>query len=47
MDAAVEEYERLVCAYPRLGYEIVVLPKLPVDARTDFLLGRLEGRMTR
>jgi predicted ATPase len=40
-EAALEEYERLVQAYPRLGYETVVLPKVSVEARADFMLSRL------
>jgi predicted ATPase len=38
---AVDEYERLLTAYPRLGYEVVILPKAPVEDRADFLLERL------
>jgi predicted ATPase len=41
-DAAVAEYEQLLGAYPRLGYEAVVLPKVGVTARADFVL-RLLG----
>jgi predicted ATPase len=40
-DAALCEYARLEKTYPALGYETVVLPKTPVDARADFLLARL------
>ncbi|MDP9590316.1 UNVERIFIED_ORG: putative ATPase [Shinella zoogloeoides] len=40
-DAALEEYEQLEQAYPRLGYETVVLPKVSVEARADFVLARL------
>lgn len=40
-DAAVEEYEQLLRAYPRLGYEPVVLPKVSVTARADFALKTL------
>ncbi|AJP72456.1 AAA family ATPase [Sphingomonas hengshuiensis] len=36
--AAIEEYDRLRDAYPRLGYEVVLLPKIPVPARADFVL---------
>ncbi|HSX74050.1 MAG TPA: AAA family ATPase [Shinella sp.] len=39
--AALAEYERLEKAYPALGYEVVVLPRMPVAARADFVLGRL------
>jgi predicted ATPase len=36
--AAEAEYERLLAAYPRLGYEVVILPKVGVVARADFIL---------
>ncbi|WP_421697106.1 AAA family ATPase [Ancylobacter sp.] len=39
--AATAEYERLLTAYPALGYEITLLPKLAVEARADFLLATL------
>lgn len=39
--AAHAEYERLEKAYPALGYEIVLLPKVPVAERADFLLAHL------
>lgn len=41
LDAAMEEYERLLKAYPALGYEAVVLPKMSVAERADFVLGTL------
>ena len=37
----VEEYDRLEAAYGRLGYDTVVLPKLPVEERVDLVLARL------
>jgi predicted ATPase len=40
-DAAVDEYEQLLSAYPRLAYEPVVLPKISVKARADFVLRSL------
>ena len=40
-DAALAEYERLENTYPALGYEVIVLPKAPVDERVDFVLARL------
>lgn len=40
-NAAVEEYERLLTAYPALGYEVVVLPKVSVAERADFVLRML------
>lgn len=41
MMTAVEEYERLLSFYPRLGYETVLLPKVRVEERADFLLSYL------
>jgi predicted ATPase len=43
MDAALAEYERLTRDYPDLGYSTVMLPKVNVAARVDFLLGELAG----
>lgn len=43
LDAAVAEYERLRVAYPALGYEVVLLPKVSVQQRADFVLERLEA----
>ena len=37
-----EEYERVRDAYPALGYEVLVLPKVSVEARADFVLRSLE-----
>jgi len=42
-DAAVAEYERLLAAYPALGYEVVILPKTGVAERADLLLATLAG----
>jgi predicted ATPase len=39
--AAVEEYERLTAAYPTLGYEVSVVPKISVEERADFVLSVL------
>ena len=39
--AAVAEYARLGAAYPRLGYETVILPKVSVADRAAFLLRSL------
>jgi predicted ATPase len=41
LDDAIAEYERLAAAYPALGYQVVPLPKVPVSARADFVLGVL------
>lgn len=38
---AVREYDALESAYPRHGYEIVVLPKVDVAARADFVVTTL------
>jgi len=40
-DAALAEYERLERTYPTLGYETVILPKVSVAERADFVLARL------
>jgi predicted ATPase len=40
-DAAVIEYERLLEVYPSLGYELIILPKVSVSERADFVLLRL------
>lgn len=42
LDAAMEEYERLLRDYPALGYDVVELPKVAVNQRADFVLARLE-----
>lgn len=38
---AISEYERLVAALSTLGYEIILLPKVSVAERTDFVLAEL------
>lgn len=40
-DAALAEYSRLSEAYPSLGYEVLVLPKVGVADRADFVLTAL------
>ena len=40
--AAVNEYFRLLKAYPSLGYEVSVLPRVGVVERADFVLRMLE-----
>ncbi|MBN9080204.1 MAG: ATPase [Rhizobiales bacterium 62-17] len=42
-EAAVAEYERLLRAYPALGYDVIILPKASVAERADFILRRLDG----
>jgi predicted ATPase len=41
LDAAMAEYERLLAAYPALGYEVAILPKASVAERADFVLDTL------
>ncbi|MBW8725760.1 MAG: AAA family ATPase [Inquilinus limosus] len=41
LDAAMEEYERLLKDYPALGYEVVILPKVSVAKRASFVLATL------
>ncbi|MGQ3212279.1 MAG: AAA family ATPase [Shinella sp.] len=41
LDAALEEYDRLEKLYPTLGYETVILPKVSVVERADFVLDHL------
>jgi predicted ATPase len=43
-EQAVAEYSRLVRDYGRLGYEILVLPKRPVQERAKFVLSHLGVR---
>lgn len=42
-DDAVAEHERLMRDYPLLGYDVVVLPKVSVDRRAEFVLNTLRG----
>lgn len=41
IDEAIAEYKRLERAFPALGYQVVVLPRIDVAARADFVLSRL------
>jgi predicted ATPase len=41
LGAALAEYDRLASAYPSLGYEVIVLPKVGVPERADFILHML------
>lgn len=41
MHAAQAEYDRLLKAYPALGYEVSLLPKVSVPERVDFVLNTL------
>ncbi len=38
---AIPEYERLLKVYPALGYEVTLLPRIPVAARADLVLETL------
>jgi predicted ATPase len=40
-DESVAEYDRLMAAFPALGYEVVSLPKTTTSARADFVLASL------
>lgn len=40
-DVARSEYERLVPAYASLGYEVIILPKVGISERADFILRAL------
>ena len=42
LDQALDEYGRLVEAFPTLGYQVSVLPKVSVAERADFILDTLE-----
>jgi predicted ATPase len=39
---AIAEYERLINIYPSLGYDILILPKMSVAERADWILDSLE-----
>jgi predicted ATPase len=47
LGVALAEYERLREAYPRLGYETVILPKVSVAERADLILRTLDSADTR
>ena len=40
-DVAVAEYQRLLDVYPSIGYEVIILPKVSVSQRANFVLSRL------
>ncbi|MYZ46771.1 AAA family ATPase [Propylenella binzhouense] len=42
-DAAVAEYDRLMAAFPALGYEVIALPKTATAQRADFVLASLDA----
>ncbi|WP_253251937.1 AAA family ATPase [Janthinobacterium sp. GW458P] len=41
IDAALEEFDRLERAYPSLGYEVALLPRICIRERADFVLQAL------
>ena len=43
INQGIDEYHRLLKAYDRLGYAVVLLPKTDVRARADFVLECLRG----
>jgi len=43
LEAGVAEYQRLVDAFPALGYEVTILPKIGVAQRAEFVLRTLAG----
>jgi predicted ATPase len=43
LDAGIAEYQRLIDAYPALGYEVTILPKVGVAERAAFVLRTLAG----
>jgi predicted ATPase len=42
LDVTLAEYSRLLETYPSLGYEVLILPKVGVSERADFILNTLE-----
>lgn len=43
LDVALAEYSRLLETYPSLGYEVLILPKVGVSERANFVLNTLEA----
>jgi predicted ATPase len=41
LDTAMIEYQHLLSVYPDLGYEVIILPKVGVPERADFVLRAL------
>lgn len=42
-EQTLPEFERLERHYPTLGYEVIMLPKVSVQERADFVLAALSG----
>jgi predicted ATPase len=43
LEEAMAEYQRLERVYPMLGYRVIVLPKVGVEARADLVLAALRA----
>lgn len=43
LDGAMDEYARLLEAYPALGYDVSILPKVSVEERANQVLKMLNG----
>jgi len=43
LDAGIAEYQRLIDAYPALGYDVRILTKVGVTERAEFVLRTLAG----
>ncbi|HVV31586.1 MAG TPA: AAA family ATPase [Vitreimonas sp.] len=43
-EEAIAEYDRLLAAFPALGFEPIILPKTDVEARADFVCEALATR---
>ena len=43
LDAGIAEYQRLIGAYPALGYDVTILTKVGVAERAEFVLRTLAG----
>ncbi len=39
---AVAEYDALLASYPAKGYEVVIVPKMGIEQRADWLLDRIK-----
>ena len=42
-EAGLAEFERLRLVYPALGYEVILLPRVTVSERAEFVLAALSG----
>lgn len=47
LEFAKKEYEELLIKYKNYGYETVIIPKLPVNERVDFVLEKLAIRASK